>query len=168
MNADREEQARVAALRSYGLLDTPNEPAFDRIVLETKQALGMPIVLISLVDANRQWFKAKIGIEAAQIPLSISFCTHAIKGRDVLVIPDAKLDERFADNPLVTGNPLVRFYAGTPLIASNNRRIGTLCVLDTRPHRDFGSSAAAILTANAAATMTAVEARARLRGQAAA
>jgi GAF domain-containing protein len=168
VDAEQEERARVAALRSYGLLDTPNEPAFDRIVLETKQALSMPIVLISLVDANRQWFKAKVGIEATQIPLSISFCTHAIKGRDVLIIPDAKLDERFADNPLVTHYPQVRFYAGTPLIAGNDKRIGTLCVLDTRPRRDFNTSAAAILTANAAATMAAVEKRARLLGNQAA
>ena len=160
-----EEQARVATLKSYGLLDTPNEPAFDRIVLETKQALGMPIVLISLIDADRQWFKAKIGIEASQIPLSISFCTHAIKGREVLVVPNAKRDARFAGSPLVTGYPLIRFYAGAPLIAPNDRRIGTLCVLDTRPRLDFDSGAAAVLTANAAATMVAVEARGRRRAR---
>lgn len=159
MRPKQHEQARVATLRGYGLLDTPNEAVFDTIVLDAKQALRMPIVLISLIGADRQWFKAKTGLEVDEIPLCISFCTHAIKGPGVFVVPDAARDPRFADNPLVTGEPLIRFYAGAPLVAHNGRRIGTLCALDTQPHHDFGDAAAATLTALAERTMAAAEVR---------
>lgn len=159
MDGQGDEQGRAAVLRGYGLLDTPNEAAFDQIVLDTKHALNMPIVLISLIDTERQWVKARVGLDVVEIPLCISFCTHALQGRDVFVVPDARRDERFVGNPLVTGAPFVRFYAGAPLIADRERRIGTLCVLDTRPRADFSAGAAAKLAGMAAQTMAAAELR---------
>lgn len=159
MTDDQAERDRVATLRGYGLLDTPNEPMFDRIVRQARQLLDVPIVLISLVDADRQWFKAKIGLEAFETPRCISFCTHALSGPDVFIVPDAQRDPRFADNPMVTGAPFIRFYAGAPLAADNGRRIGTLCVIDTRPRPDFGRVAAGLLTDKAAETMAAVRVR---------
>ena len=110
-----DEGRRIDALKGYGILDTPNEPEFDRIVQEAAAMLGAPIALISLVDEHRQWFKAKLGLEPDEMPRSISFCTHAIHGSDMMVVEDAAEDARFAANPLVTGDPGIRFYAGTPL-----------------------------------------------------
>ena len=120
----QDEQARLAALKGYGVLDTPNEAEFDDIVREAARVLGTPIALISLIDADRQWFKAKVGLEASEAPRSISFCTHAIRGPDILVVEDATEDDRFASNPLVTGDPHIRFYAGTPLKTPGGKRIG--------------------------------------------
>ena len=133
MTKYREEQQRLGTLQGYGIMDSPNEPEFDAIVQATKHALRAPIVLVSLVDEHRQWFKARVGLDVAETPRCISFCTHALSGPSVLVIPDARLDERFSSNPLVTGEPHIRFYAGAPLTAPNGRRIGTLCVIDTVP-----------------------------------
>ena len=109
MQMDRAERDRVATLQGYGIMDSPNEPGFDAIVRQTKQALNVPIVLISLLDEHRQWFKARIGLDVTETPRCISFCTHALKGPSVLVIPDAREDERFADNPLVLGEPHFAF-----------------------------------------------------------
>ncbi len=130
-----DEGRRIDALKGYGILDTPNEPEFDRIVQEAAAMLGAPIALISLVDEHRQWFKAKLGLEPDEMPRSISFCTHAIHGSDMMVVEDAAEDARFAANPLVTGDPGIRFYAGTPLKTSSGARIGTLCVIDSKARR---------------------------------
>jgi GAF domain-containing protein len=128
-----DDMLRLRALRDLNLLDTPPEERFDRIVRFAAQELEMPIALVSLVDENRQWFKARLGLEASETPRDISFCGHAIAKSDLFLVEDASLDERFADNPLVTGAPHIRFYAGAPLTAASGSRIGTLCVLDTRP-----------------------------------
>ena len=125
----------MAALRALGILDTLPEQRFDRISRLAQRMFDVPIALISLVDTNRQWFKSCIGLDLEESPRSVSFCAHAILGDDALVIPDALLDPRFADNPLVTSDPYVRFYAGQPLVGPNHQKLGTLCVLDRRPRR---------------------------------
>lgn len=127
------ENSRVGTLRGYGILDTPNEPPFDAIVKDAAQSMNTPIALISLIDQDRQWFKAKVGLEASETPRTISFCTHAITRDDVFVVPDALADPRFSSNPLVQGQPGIRFYAGAPLKSRNGALIGTLCVIDTQP-----------------------------------
>lgn len=132
MTTGREEDERVSVLKGYGILDTPNELQFDAIVRDAAKALGSPIALISLIDENRQWFKAKVGLEVDETPRSISFCTHAIRGPEVMVVNDTTQDERFAENPLVTGDPSIRFYAGAPLKTESGKRIGTLCVIDSK------------------------------------
>ncbi|MFJ2993532.1 GGDEF domain-containing protein [Pandoraea sp. NPDC087047] len=128
-----DEAERLAALRRYEILDTPPEPAFDRIARLASHVLGAPISLVSLLDESRQWFKARRGIDVAQTPRSMAFCAHAILGDDVLVVPDARADRRFADNPMVTGEPNIRFYAGAPLRTPEGHRLGTLCVIDRCP-----------------------------------
>ena len=138
------EIARVATLRSLNILDTSAEERFDRLTRLAKRLFGVPIALVSLVDADRQWFKSCIGLDAVETPRDISFCGHAILGNGVFVIPDALADQRFSDNPLVTGDPNVRFYAGCPLQVSNGSKIGTLCLIDVEP-REFDSESAALL-----------------------
>ncbi len=127
------EDARLEALRGYAVLDTPPEPAFDALTRLVAHILGVPIALVSLVDADRQWFKARYGLEAPELPRDISFCGHAVALDAVLIVPDTLEDERFADNPLVTGAPRVRFYAGVPLRTSEGFILGTLCAIDQRP-----------------------------------
>jgi PAS domain S-box-containing protein len=127
------EAARLAALRAYGVLDTPPEPQFDGIVRLARTICGTPVALVSLVDAERQWFKARAGIEATETPLNHSFCAHAIGEREILVIPDLTLDPRTRDNPLVTGAAHMRFYAGAVLRTPRGEALGALCVIDTRP-----------------------------------
>lgn len=129
------ESGRLAALRSYDILDTPAEAAFDRITRLAGRILDTPISLVSLVDAERQWFKSRRGLEATQTPRDISFCTHAITRDEVMVVADALQDPRFTDNPLVRGDPKIRFYAGAPLKTPAGHNIGTLCVIDREPRR---------------------------------
>lgn len=162
---DRNEQERLKALNGYGILDTPNEPEFDAIVREAASLMGAPMALISLVDENRQWFKARIGIDAQETPRSISFCTHAIRGNDVFVVPDAKQDPRVAQSPLVTNDPKIRFYAGAPLRTPTGHRIGTLCVMDRSPREPLSDSERERLEYLAARTIAAFEKR---KGRAAA
>lgn len=126
-----DEQERLLALHACELMDTPPEPAFDDLTLVASRLCRTPVALVSLVDRDRQWFKSRIGIDAAETPREQAFCAHAILQRDVLVVPDTFLDERFRENPLVTGGPRIRFYAGAPLELAEGRRIGTLCVIDT-------------------------------------
>lgn len=127
------EKERVAALQSYQILDTPCESEFDDITLMAAQLCNAPMATISFVDRNRQWFKSKIGIDLNETPRDIAFCAHAIMHRDVFILPDASVDPRFARNPMVTGEPRIRFYAGVPLVTENDEALGTLCVLDRVP-----------------------------------
>lgn len=130
-----DEGPRLQALHGLGVLDTPPEERFDDLVQYAADALELPIALVSLVDAKRQWFKARVGLDLHQTPREVSFCGHAILCQDVLVVEDARRDPRFADNPLVAGPPHVRFYAGAPLRSSEGLPLGTLCVMAPRPRR---------------------------------
>jgi diguanylate cyclase (GGDEF)-like protein len=130
-----DEKTRLEALRSLKLLDTSPEERFDRLTRLAKRMFGVPISLVSLVDADRQWFKSKQGLDADETPRDISFCGHAILGDDIFMIPDATQDERFADNPLVAADPKIKFYAGCPLRVMNGSKIGTLCLIDQKPRQ---------------------------------
>lgn len=127
------EAARLAALYELLILDTPPEERFDKIAQFAASEFDMPIVLITLLDTERQWFKAKVGTEVCETGRDISFCSHAILRDDIMVVEDALQDPRFADNPLVTGAPHIRFYAGAPLTLASGMRLGTLCLIDRRP-----------------------------------
>lgn len=127
-----DELLRLESLSALRILDTAPEERFDRITRMAKRVFNVPICLISLVDRDRQWFKSAQGLEATQTPRNISFCGHAILGDEVFCIPDALKDSRFHDNPLVTGEPHIRFYAGSPLRAANGEKLGTLCLIDRK------------------------------------
>lgn len=127
------EQERLALLHAMLLLDTPPEQRLDKIVEFAAAEFNVPICLISLVDSERQWFKAKIGLDACETARDISFCAHALHSEQILLVPDALLDARFHDNPLVSGPPHIRFYAGAPLACKDGLVIGTLCLIDTVP-----------------------------------
>ncbi len=128
-----DEEARLATLRSYGVLDTDPEPAFDRLTRLGASVFGAPIVLVSLIDHNRQWFKSCYGLNLRETGRDVSFCAHAIGSDQPLVVMDTLKDERFADNPMVTGPPGIRFYAGAPLVTPFGARVGTFCIIDTEP-----------------------------------
>jgi GAF domain-containing protein len=124
---------RLTELRRYDILDTEPEPEFDLLTDIGAHVFGVPICLVSLIDRNRQWFKAKKGVTTTETDRKIAFCSHAILGDDVLVVPDATCDPRFAGNPLVVGPPYIRFYAGAPLRTPNSLNLGTLCIIDRKP-----------------------------------
>lgn len=130
-----DESARLAALRDYAILDTEPERAFDDLALLASHICATPVSLISLVDEDRQWFKAKVGVSASQTSRDISFCAHAIQEDGLFVVPDALEDQRFANNPLVLSDPYIRFYAGAPLRNPAGHALGTLCVVDRKPRR---------------------------------
>src|SRR4028118_473969 len=129
------EATRLKALRQLQILDSPPEAGFDDLTRLAALLCGTPTALVSLVDANRQWFKSKVGIEASETPRCVAFCAHTILQPDILIIPDALADKRFATNPLVTNPPHIRFYAGVPLITGEGQALGSLCVIDYVPRK---------------------------------
>jgi signal transduction histidine kinase len=129
------EAARLEKLKSYRILDTPSEDAFDRITRIVAETIGVPISAISLIDADRQWFKSKQGLAATQTGRDVAFCAHAILDNDLLIVEDALSDKRFRDNPLVAYPPNIRFYAGAPLRTSDGYNLGTLCAIDSKPRQ---------------------------------
>lgn len=128
------ESERLRQLDALGVLDTPAEERFDRITRIAQRLFDVPTALVSLVAADRQWFKSRVGFAATETPRALSFCGHAILSHQPLIVADTLLDERFHDNPYVAGPPHIRFYAGHPLVVGERSRIGTLCLIDDRPH----------------------------------
>jgi diguanylate cyclase (GGDEF)-like protein len=139
-----DDDERLRHLKDLGILDTEPEAHFDRVTRLAQRLFDVPIALVSLVDANRLWFKSCFGLPQGDLPRDVSFCGHAILGDETFVIPDAAADPRFADNPLVTGAPHIRFYAGQPLRVGDGYKIGTLCLIDTKP-REFDEADRAAL-----------------------
>lgn len=129
------EAARLETLRQYEILDTESEEVFDDLTKLAAYICGTPSAFITLIDANRQWFKARVGLEVQETPRDVSFCAHAITRPGHLIIEDATQDPRFADNPFVLNDPFIRFYAGVPLLSPEGFAIGTLCVMDKTPRR---------------------------------
>jgi diguanylate cyclase (GGDEF)-like protein len=138
------EQARLNILHSLDILDSSPEERFDRLTRLARKLFDVPIALISLVDAERQWFKSSSGLDIKQTPRDISFCGHAILHDDILAVTDTSKDERFFDNPLVTEAPYIRFYAGCPLMMADGTKLGTLCLFDREP-RNFDEDDYALL-----------------------
>ena len=153
-----DEAARLAALKRYEVLDTAPEAPFDKVTLLLKTIFSMPVVLVSLVDTDRQWFKSKQGFDVCETARDISFCTHTIRQDEAFVVEDALADPRFADNPLVTGPTNIRFYAGVPLRSPDGYNVGSLCLIDTVP-RTFDGAKLDILRSFAAIIVDELELR---------
>ena len=153
------ELSRLGKLAEYQILDTPAEPEFDEIVEIAATLIGTPISLVSLIDRDRQWFKARYGLGAPQTPRDQAFCAHAIKSDNLYIVNNATLDPLFAANPLVTGDPNIRFYAGAPLITPDKFRLGTLCVIDTEPRDGLSVESQRILTLLAKMVVSLLESR---------
>jgi len=161
----RDEAQRLAALRRYELLDTPPETVYDDLTRLAAHVCETPIALISLVDAERQWFKSCFGPFPAETDRSCSFCGHAVFAGKLLMVPDATRDDRFVDNPLVTGELEIRFYASTPLVSYDGYALGTLCVMDRRP-RELSPQQIEMLSALGRLAMSQMELRLRITEQA--
>ncbi|MBI3661734.1 MAG: HD domain-containing protein [Acidobacteria bacterium] len=129
------EVERLRAVESYGILDTPPEKIFDDLARIAASICGTEVALVSIMDKDRQWFKAKIGWVIKETPREVAFCSHTVLSSEIMIVPDALEDERFADNPLVTQKPHIRFYAGMPLINTDGHALGTICVIDHEPRR---------------------------------
>lgn len=163
MEIPLDEVDRMTALVRYGILDTEAEEQFDRITRLVASLFDAPIALVSLVDHRRQWFKSTFGLQTRETPREHAFCAHAICGRDLLVIPDATKDQRFADNPLVTGQPAIRFYMGAPLVTPDDHALGTLCVIDSKTRPEPGHEQKQVLRDLAGIVMHHMETRRLLR-----
>jgi len=129
------EKARLQALRSYKILDTDPEKAFDDLTILASHICETPVAMISLIDSNRQWFKSKVGVAISETPREVSFCSRAIQHPGLFVVPDASQDPRFSSNPFVVSEPKIRFYAGAPFTSSDGHPLGTLCVVDLVPRQ---------------------------------
>lgn len=151
------EAARLDELHRLQVLDTPADEATDRIVRLAAAVFHAPTAFISLVDADRQWFKARRGLDLSSTPREIAFCAYAIMADELMIVPDTVEDPRFRRNPLVTGGMRVRFYAGAPLVTSRGFAIGTLCVLDRIPHPPLTAPEKQLLTDLAALAVEALE-----------
>ncbi len=154
------ESERLAALHEYRILGTRPEQSYDDITTIASETCRTPIALLSLVDADRQWFKSRVGLDVEETPRDWSFCAHAILSAEPLIVPDAHRDERFKDNPLVSGDPGIRLYAGFPLQNDADHRIGTLCVIDRRPG-DLDPAQCRVMEALARQAVTFLELRKR-------
>lgn len=153
-----DEPARLAALKRYDILDTPDEGAFDKITALVRQILGVPICAVTLIDKDRQFIKSRQGIDGRETARDISFCTHTIQGRSAMVIADASADPRFSANPMVTGDPNIAAYCGVPLETPDGYNVGALCAIDTSP-RDFDPAQVALLAKFAALVVDEMELR---------
>ena len=159
-----DEESRIATLEEYQILDTLPEQVYDDLTYLASRICGTPIAVISLVDRERQWFKSKVGLDASETSRDLAFCAHAIlKPDDLLVVPDATQDQRFADNPLVREDPNIRFYAGAPLKTSNGNALGTICVID-RETRELGDEERKSLMALSRQVMGQLDLRKALAG----
>lgn len=154
---------RLEVLADYEIMDTVAEAAFDELTQLAAELFRAPVALVTLLDDKRQWFKSKVGIDATETPIEHAFCAHAIQGERVMVVPDARQDARFADNPFVTGEAGVRFYAGAPLVTPGGPALGTLCVIDREPRAPLGTREEQILERLAGFVMTQLEFRRLLR-----
>ena len=161
------EAARLQTLYDYAILDTPPEEAFDDLVKLAAQICEAPIASISFMDADRQWFKSCLGVSMVETARAVSFCTHTIQGTEPLIVPDARQDARFAENPAVVGPPYISFYLGVPLLTRDGIALGTLTVLDTVPRQPKASQISAVQVL-AAQVMNQLEVRALYRKQLAA
>lgn len=139
-----QERQRITVLHALNILDTPPEERFDRLTRLARRLFSVPIAVVSLIDSDRQWFKSHPGLDVCETSRDVSFCAHAILGNDTMVVDDALEDSRFQDNPLVTGPPGIRFYAGCPIGGADGTKFGTLCVIDTVP-RQFSDEDRALL-----------------------
>jgi diguanylate cyclase (GGDEF)-like protein len=153
-----DEEGRIAALQRYEVLDTPAEEPFDRITKLVQMVLDVPIATVSLIDADRQWFKSCVGVPGSGTPRDQAFCHYTIQTREPMNIPDATLDSRFAVNPLVTGEMHIRSYLGVPLSTPDGYNVGALCAIDTRP-REFTAEQTAMLASFASLVVDELELR---------
>src|SRR5262249_39126855 len=160
--APSQEAARVAALDRYAILDTEPEQTFDDLVVLASYVCKTPIAMLSLVDDRRQWFKSKVGVQIRETARDISFCGHAIQQEDLFIVPDTLKDPRFKENPMVVGEPHIRFYTGAPIINEEGFALGTLCVIDRQP-RELDSEQKEALWALSRLALGQMELRQNLR-----
>jgi len=163
MQLQKDEAERLAALANYGIVDTGFEEAYDSITCLVAKIFNAPISLVSIIDRHRQWSKSAYGVPRGEAPRELAFCSHAIQQSNVFIVPNAKESEIFRNNPMVTGEPHVAFYAGAPLINPDGYALGSLCVVDNQPRNDFSSEDERILQDFAKLVVTLLEQRKELR-----